>query len=59
MQNNIINFLNDKNIYYNDYDFTEHNKRELSGIKKIKTKYERIKLKTDETTLNQLNGRKF
>jgi hypothetical protein len=46
--------LTDKNKYYKDYDFTDHNKRNITGIlKTIKTKYKQLKLRTYDITFDK------
>ena len=44
----------DKNKYDKDYDFTEHNQRNITGIlKTIKTKYKQLKLRTYDITFDK------
>ena len=46
--------LTDETKYYKDYDFTYHNKRDISGILKVlKTKYKQLKLRTYEITFDK------
>ncbi len=46
--------LTDKNKYYKDYDFTDHNQRNITGIlKSIKTKYKQLKLRTYDITFDK------
>ncbi len=49
--------LNDKTKYHKHYDFTDNNKRDVSGIlKKIKTKYKELKLRTYDINLEYQNS---
>ena len=48
--------LNDKTKYHKHYDFTDNNKRDVSCIlKKIKTKYKELKLRTYDINFDKLN----
>ena len=48
--------LNDETKYYKHYDFTDHNKRDVSGIlKTIKTKYKDLKLRIYDINFDKPN----
>jgi hypothetical protein len=45
--------LTDENKYYKDYDFTDHNQRDITGIlKRMKSKYKQLKLRTYDITFD-------